>query len=194
MALSVVLMLGMSTWFSASAVIPQLEPAWDLTSATKAWLTISVQLGFVAGALVSAAWNVSDRYRPRLVIFVGCVGGGAANLFLAAAGGPELGITLRFMTGFFMAAVYPPAFKLISTWFRQGRGFALGTLGGAIIVGNALPHLVNGLGGIGWKSVIFTTSALSGIGGVIALFVAEGPYPFPRSRFDPRQVVRVFSN
>ncbi len=101
---------------------------------------------------------------------------------------------MRFFTGFFMAAVYPPAFKLIATWFSKRRGFALGTLGGAIIIGSALPHLVNFLGGVDWTDVIVATSALSAGGGLLALTVGEGPYPFPRSRFDPRQVGKVFAN
>jgi MFS family permease len=98
-------------------------------------------------------------------------------------------------TGFFLAGVYPPAFKLISTWFRQGRGLALGVLAGAIVVGNGLPHLVNGLGGLDWRLVIYATSALTLLGGLIAEFaVGQGPYPFPTATFDPRQAGRVFAN
>jgi MFS family permease len=93
-----------------------------------------------------------------------------------------------------MAGVYPPAFKLMSTWFRRQRGLALGILAGAIILGNAMPHLVNGLGGVGWRSVIYSTSGLSVLGGLVAAVVRDGPFPFPRSVFDPRQVGRVFAN
>jgi len=184
----------MSTWFSASAVIPQLRSVWELSPTTAAWLTIAVQLGFVAGALVSSAFNVSDLVASRFIILAGGVGAGTANALLLAVDGPTLGIPLRFVTGFFMAGVYPPAFKLMSTWFRSGRGTALGVLGGAIILGNATPHLVNGLGGIDWRNVITTTSALSVIGGVVAIAVTDGPYPFPRAVFDPRQVGKVFAN
>ena len=46
------LVLSMSTWFSASAVLPQLESLWGLTSPGRAWLTVAVQMGFVVGALV----------------------------------------------------------------------------------------------------------------------------------------------
>ena len=123
----------MSTWFSASAVIPQLRSVWELSPTTAAWLTIAVQLGFVAGALVSSAFNVSDLVASRFIILAGGVGAGTANALLLAVDGPTLGIPLRFVTGFFMAGVYPPAFKLMSTWFRSGRGTALGVLGGAII-------------------------------------------------------------
>lgn len=192
--LAVALMLGMSTWFSASAVVPQLELVWELTATTKAWLTIAVQLGFVAGALVSAALNLADRISPRFVILAGGVGAGLANLLLLAVGGPLLGIPLRFLTGFFMAGVYPPAFKLISTWFRESRGTALGVLAGAIILGNAAPHLINGLGGVDWESVIIVTTAFSVGGGLVALAVREGPYEFPKASFDPRQVATVFAN
>ena len=51
--LATVAFLEMSTWFSASAVLPQLRAAWGVSAAAGAWLTISVQLGFVAGALLS---------------------------------------------------------------------------------------------------------------------------------------------
>jgi MFS family permease len=192
--LSIALVMGMSTWFSASAVVPQLENVWNLTATGKAWLTIAVQLGFVAGALVSGAMNVSDRVPARFVILAGGLGAGVANLLLVQADGAAQGIPLRFATGFFMAGVYPPAFKLVSTWFHRQRGTALGVLAGAIILGNAMPHLVNGLGGVDWRSVIYTTSAMSALGGLVAVVVREGPYPFPQSRFDPRQVGRVFAN
>ena len=75
----------MSTWFSASAVIPQLELVWSLTATSKAWLTIAVQLGFVAGALVSASLNIADLIAPRFVIAAGGIGAGAANLALVVA-------------------------------------------------------------------------------------------------------------
>ncbi len=192
--LALALVLSMSTWFSASAVIPQLGEVWELTATTRAWLTIAVQLGFVAGAVLSAVLNLADRFSPRTVMLFGGVGAGVMNLLLVAVAGPKSGIAVRFATGFFMAAVYPPAFKAISTWFRVRRGTALGILAGAIILGNAMPHLVNGLGGVRWQNVIVTTSIMSVGGGFIAFGVPEGPYPFPKSTFDASQVGRVFAN
>jgi MFS family permease len=125
----------------------------------------------------------------------GAVGAATVNGSLAIAGGAATGIPLRFATGFFLAGVYPPAFKLMSTWFRKGRGTALGILAGALVVGNAVPHLVNGLGGLDWRLVVYATSTLTLAGGMIAeLAVREGPFPFPRATFDPRQAGRVLSN
>ena len=193
--LALALVLGMSPWFSATAVIPQLRDEWGLSDNAAAWLTIAVQLGFVVGALLSSLGNVADVLPPRLVILVGSVGAAAANLGVAAADGAEIAIPLRALTGFFLAGVYPPAFKLMATWFRQGRAFALGTLAGAIAVGSAAPHFVNGLGGLDWPVVVVATSVLTFAGGLIAwLFVPEGPYPFPRAPFDPRQVGAVLRN
>ena len=42
--LSVVLVLSISTWFSAAAVLPQLRELSDLNPTTSAWLTIAVQV------------------------------------------------------------------------------------------------------------------------------------------------------
>jgi len=185
----------MSTWFSASAVIPQLRVQWDLSDSAAAWLTIAVQLGFVCGALIASLVNLSDVVSPRHVILGGAVGAATVNGLLVIAGGAAAGLPLRFATGFFLAGVYPPAFKLMSTWFKKGRGVALGILAGALVVGNAMPHLVNGLGGLDWRLVIYVTSALALAGGLLTEFaVKEGPFPFPRALFDPRQAGRVFSN
>jgi MFS family permease len=193
--MAVILVLSMSTWFSASAVLPQLRDRWDLSAGTSAWLTIAVQLGFVCGAILSSLFTLPDIIAPRHVILGGAVGAAAANALLQVAGGPTAGILLRFATGFFLAGVYPPAFKLMSTWFRGGRGLALGVLAAAIVIGNGMPHLVNGLGGLDGRLVIYATSVLTVVGGLLAEFaVKQGPYPFPTAIFDPRQASRVFAD
>ena len=187
-------MLGMTTWFSASAVVPQLRIEWALTDGSAAWLTIAVQLGFVAGALVSSVFNLSDLMPARLLIFGGAIGASLVNLALLLADGPPTAIPLRLATGFFLAAVYPPALKLSATWFRKGRGVALGILVGALTVGSAGPHLVNGLGALDWRTVVYVTSILTALGGALALLVTDGPFPFPRAIFDPRQASQTMKN
>ncbi|MBT2324597.1 MFS transporter [Variovorax paradoxus] len=193
--LALTLVASMTTWFSASAVVPQLREEWGLSANAAAWLTIAVQLGFVCGAVVSSFLNVADIVSPKHVILGGTIGAATANGLLELAGASDTGIVLRFATGFFLAGVYPPALKLMATWFRRGRGVALGILVGAIVLGQSMPHLINGLGGLDWRMVIYVTSALTLMGGLIAEFaVREGPFPFPAARFDPTQVWRVFAN
>jgi MFS family permease len=193
--LAAALVLSMTTWFSATAVVPQLRAEWDLGNTAAAWLTIAVQVGFVAGALAGSALSVADVFPPRFVILAGALGAAAANLVLVAADGPEVGIAARVATGFFLAGVYPPALKLASTWFRRGRGTALGIVVGALTLGSAVPHLVNGLGGLDWQLVVWVTSALTAAGGVVVFFgVPEGSYSFPSARFDPRQAGLVLRN
>ena len=193
--LAAALVLSMSTWFSASAALPQLREEWELGSSAGAWLTIAVQLGFVCGALLSSLLNLADVRSARTLIGVGAAGAAAANVGLLAVSSAAGAIPLRFLTGAFLAAVYPPALKLMSTWFQRGRGTALGVLVGALTVGSAAPHLVNGLGGLDWRVVVSVTSAATAAGGAIVfLWVREGPYPFPAAAFDPRQAGLVFRN
>jgi MFS family permease len=192
--LSLALILAMSTWFSASAVVPQLREEWTLSSGAAAWLTIAVQLGFVAGAVVSSLLNLSDLLSPRIIILGGALGAAAANAGLLLADGPASALPYRALTGLFLAGVYPPALKLMATWFQRGRGLALGILVGALTVGSALPHLVNGLGGLDWRVTVVATSALTVVGGAVGSMVHEGPFPFPRAVFDPRQAGQVLSN
>ena len=191
--LALAMVLAMTTWFSAAAVLPQLRAAWSLSTGEAAWLSIAVQLGFVTGALASAITNLSDRYSARHVFFVSTLGAAAANALVAASDSVALAIPLRFLTGFCVAGIYPPALKVMATHFRVGRGVALGVMIGALTLGSAMPHLVNGLGGLDWRLVVLASSAMTVIGGVIALvFVRDGPYPFPRGSFDPRFIVRAF--
>jgi MFS family permease len=190
----VALVLLMTTWFSASAVVPQLRDDWGLSNTATAWLTIAVQLGFVVGALAASAFNLPDLVPVQRLMLVSGICAAGANALLVFVHGPALAIPLRFATGFFLAGVYPPALKLISTWFRTGRGTALGIAVGALTLGSAGPHLVNALGGLDWHAVIVVTSALTILGGLTALTVRDGPFTFPRAAFDLRQVGLVFSN
>jgi MFS family permease len=188
-------LLSMTTWFSASAVIPQLRLEWGLTTATSSWLTVAVQVGFVAGALVSAVANLADRVNPRHIFLWSSLGAAMANAGLVLAGSLWSAIALRLATGFFLAGVYPPAIKLVSTWFRRGRGLALGVMVGALTLGSAAPQLINGLGGLDWQAVVLWTSALTVLGGLLIGGVLEdGPFPFPPARFDPGYALRVFRN
>lgn len=88
--------LSMTTWFSASAVVPQLRTAWDLGATASSLLTIAVQLGFVAGALTSATLALADVHAPRRVMFFGALGAAAANALLLAAHSAAPAILLRF--------------------------------------------------------------------------------------------------
>ena len=191
--LALAVVLAMTTWFSATAVLPALREAWELTSGEAAWLTIAVQLGFVAGALVSAVLNLPDIVSPRRVVFGSALGAAGANALVTLAPGVEAALPLRFATGFFVAGIYPPAMKVIATHFRTGRGLALGIMVGAITLGSAMPHLVNGIGGLPWQAVVLASSVLTVLGGAIALWlVRDGPYPFPRGSFRPRYLFHAF--
>jgi len=193
--LAVACFLGMTCWFSASAVLPQLRSAWRLSSETGALLTISVQLGFVGGSLLSALLNLADLVPPRRLMLWGAGVTAVVNGLLVFSTGPETALPLRFATGAGLALVYPPSLKAVATWFREERGTAMGVMIGALTLGSALPHLLNGLGGVQWRPVILCTSVLTVAGGLIAEYAgADGPFPFPRAAFDPRQAVRVFYN
>ncbi len=190
--LALTTLLGMSTWFSGTAVVRALSVEWSLSSGEAAWLTIAVQLGFVAGAVVAALTNLLDIVPARAVLVVSSLATALANAAFGAADGAAWGLPLRFLTGVFLAGVYPTGLKLMATWFREDRGRALGIMVGALTLGSAAPHLVRSLGTFAWRDVVFATSWLTLAGGLVGwLAVREGPFPFPRARFDPAQAGRV---
>lgn len=190
-------LLAMSLWFTGTVVLPQLAALWGADLGRAAWLTLAVQLGFVAGAVVSAALNLADVYRPtRLFALCAVLAAGANALFawVAAASVPAA-LVLRFLTGAFLAGVYPPGMKIMAGWYQRGRGLALGVLVGALTVGSALPHAVNATGGLPWRGVVLASSGFALVAALlVALGVTEGPYAGGRAVFDLRQAGEVFRN
>ena len=124
--LALTTLLGMSTWFSGTAVLVPLREAWQLSPTQGAWLTIAVQLGFVAGALLSALTNLLDVVPARHVLVVSALAAAAANAMFGRATGLHDALLWRALTGVCLAGVYPPGLKLMATWFREDRGRALG--------------------------------------------------------------------
>jgi MFS family permease len=187
-------LLALCLWFSASAVLPALVREWGLGDAGAAALTIAVQLGFIVGTLVSALGNLPDVWSPRLLMVWSSLTGAAVNGALALwvdSLGPAL--AMRFLTGMAMAGAYPPAMKVMATWFREGRGLAIGLLIGALTVGSATPYLIRGLTDLPWRYTLLAASILAAAGGaVIWALVSEGPHPFPSARFDIRMAGAAF--
>ncbi len=189
-------LLGMSLWFSGSAVVPALRAEWQLSDSSAGWLTIAVQLGFVVGTLLSAALNLPDVLNVRYLFAISALVGALANAaFGYFAGDAGVAMVLRFLTGMFLAGVYPPGMKIIATWFRHSRGLALGVLIGALTLGKAFPYLINSVGTSNWRVNVLCVSILAAVGGALVLFfVEDGPYTLPAARFDATQIMKVFAN
>jgi len=198
--LSLATLLSMSVWFSATAVAPALERDWNLSSAQAAWLTMMVQLGFVVGTLVSAYLTLADRIEARLLFAFSSFAVAIVNGLLVLADGLASSLPLRFLTGALLAGVYPPAMKLASSWFREGRGLAIGTLIGALTLGTAIPHLFGvlhlfeGIGESSWRLTVLGVSLLALLGGLLVyVSVEEGPFAERAPRFNPEATKEVLA-
>jgi MFS family permease len=177
-------LLGMSLWFAASAVSAQYRTLWDLSASQSGWLTTVVQLGFVVGTAVLATLNVVDIVPSGRLFATGALVGAAANTALLIAPGFRTALVCRMLTGAALAAVYPPAMKMISTWFRARRGLAVGGIVGALTVGKATPYLVHAIPGAGIRPVVLTASAAAVLAAILVSFgYRDGPYPFPPRPF-----------
>ena len=200
--LAVAVLLAMSLWFSASAVIPQLTLEWGLSGAQQSWLTMSVQIGFVVGALLSAALNVSDRVSARWLVAGSALSGAVFNALIALVVTDVMpALVLRFLTGVCLAGVYPPGMKLMATWCQKDRGLCIGLLVGALTVGSASPHLLNVIpeflanGQVpAWRPVMLSASGLAFIAAFIAaFFIRQGPLLASAAAFHWRYAAQAIS-
>ena len=189
---SAAVLLGMSAWFTASAASPVLQARWGLTQGQVGWLTTLVQLGFVAGTATAALLNLADIVPSRWYFAFSALLAAVANAALIIAPGYALALAFRFFTGFFLAGVYPPAMKMIATWFRSARGMAIGTVVGALTVGKATPYLLKLVGSAPLSVVVLGASAGGIVGGLmVAVAYRDGPYPFRRVPFSWSLVAKV---
>jgi MFS family permease len=192
---SIAQFLGMTLWFSATAITPRLIAEYDIAPNHAAWLTMAVQAGFVAGTLISAVANLADVLNARVLMFIGSLIGALTNAAVLVAPGGGSVIALRFLTGASLALVYPPAMKIAAGWFRDGRGLALGMLIGALTLGKAFPHLLTALFGVEWRQPMLLVSALAIVGGTLVLvIVRDGPHVAATAPFDPHAIRKVLSS
>jgi len=195
--ISTAVLLASSIWFSGTAAAPDLIHSWGLTSTESAWLTISVQLGFITGTFLYAFLNLADVFNPRRVFFVSALLGAAFNAAFAflAQGIPEA-LLFRALTGVTLAGIYPVGMKLVASWFRSHLGWRLGVLVGALTLGTAFPYLIQTLGSrFDWRILVGTASVLALGGGCLVLMaLSDGPFLKARAPFDARMLWRVFAH
>jgi MFS family permease len=193
--LSMAELMAMGLWFSASVAVPVLTSAWSLDDAGRAWLTISVQIGFVVGSLISALLNLSDRIPSHRLFTISALLAALSTALIAGfVDSLAPAVVLRFFTGFFMVGVYPVAMKIIATWTKKDRGLGIGLLTGAIAVGSASPNLFFAVGGLhDWRLVLFLATAFAVSGAlIVALFVRDGPHHIPPARFNWKYAAELF--
>jgi MFS family permease len=188
--------MAMSLWFSGTVVAPFLARPWPDASNAVSSLTLAVQLGFVAGAIFIAVFNLNDHFSAAQVITWSAWLAAAANYgSFIHHDSPAAALTLRFIVGAALAGVYPSGMKLLASWFDQGRGFALGTLVGCLAIGSALPHLLSAIGAVtgnNWHFVMRASTLLAIAGGLLILiFVEDGPFAAKSPPFDFHQVTSV---
>ncbi len=185
-----------SLWFAGNAVINDIVKQFSLQPNALGHLVSAVQLGFISGTLLFAIFTISDRFSPSKVFFICAMAGAASNLLIFFADGLTTIIASRFITGLFLAGIYPVGMKIASDYHKEGLGKALGWLVGALVLGTASPHLVHAVTeNLSWKIVMIVSSSLSVIGGfIILILVPDGPHGSRSKGIDMSAFAKIFHN
>ncbi|MCH4823621.1 MFS transporter [Gramella lutea] len=187
-----------SLWFAVNAVMPDLIMGFNLEIEALGHLTSAVQLGFIFGTLIFAILTISDRFSPSKVFFICALSGAFFNLGILWDDNSLFSlIFFRFLVGFSLAGIYPVGMKIASDYFDKGLGRSLGYLVGALVLGTAFPHLLKEVSEniqFKWQSVVYSTSILAALGGLLILiFIPDGPYRTKRKKPDLSLVFKVFN-
>ncbi|HEY8928579.1 MAG TPA: MFS transporter [Mucilaginibacter sp.] len=186
-----------SLWFAGNAVIADISQQLHLNQSYLAYLTSAVQAGFICGTLIFAILSMADRFSPSRVFFFCAMIAALVNLAVSLNGINVFELmALRFLTGFFLAGIYPVGMKIAADHYDAGLGKSLGFLLGALVLGTAFPHLLKSVTfALPWQYVIFSTTILSVIGGAgIFLLVPDGLYRKPGAKLNPSGFLKNFNN
>jgi len=186
-----------SLWFAGNAVMTNLVSVFALNSSALGHLTSAVQFGFISGTLLFALLTIADRFSPSRVFFICALLGAFFNAGITLDNNTFVSLmSIRFLTGFFLAGIYPVGMKLASDYYQEGLGKSLGFLVGALVLGTAFPHLLKGsVSSLPWIYFVITTSILAALGGLlILLFVPDGPYRTISQKTDLTAFLKVFRN
>lgn len=186
-----------SIWFAGNGVMENLVQNFGLEQTALSDLTSAVQFGFISGTLIFALLSITDRYSPSKVFFFSAVLAAIANAGLVWQANDLISlIILRFLTGFFLAGIYPVGMKIASDYYEKGLGKSLGFLVGALVLGTSFPHFLNAFASdFDWRFVIYVTSFLAVLGGLLMfLLVANGPYRKPGQHLKILSFLTVFKN
>lgn len=188
---------GTSLWFVGNAVLPELKQSLHLSQYAVSQVTSAVMLGFVAGTLVFALLSLADRFSPVKLFFISSLIGALCNSSVSWLAKDAASLfALRFMTGFFIAGIYPVGMKIAADWYEKGLGKALGFLLGALVLGTAFPLLLKNRDfELPWKAVLYYTSSFAVAGGMMMLFfVGDGPYRKKSGRFKWNAIAEIFAS
>lgn len=186
---------GVSLWFAGNAIIIDLQSAMNVGIEDTGIVTSAVQLGFIFGTLMFAVLSISDRYSPRKIFLICSILGAGSNLLIYFLASNLLSLLiLRFVTGFFLAGIYPIGMKIASGWYKEKLGNAIGFLVGSLVLGTAFPHLIKSIGSsLEWQKIIFIISGFSIIGGItMYVFVTDGPHISSGTKFNIASVISIF--
>ena len=184
-------------WFAGNGVMSDLVTNYNLEESALGHLTSAVQFGFIIGTLLFALFTIADRYSPSKVFFFSATFGAIFNGSLIIENQTIFTlISLRFLTGFFLAGIYPVGMKIATDYYQKGLGKSLGFLVGALVLGTALPHLLKDMmHAYSWKTILTSISVLAAIGGFIMfIFVPNGPFRKAGKKLDITICFSIFKN
>jgi predicted MFS family arabinose efflux permease len=184
-----------SLWFAGNGVMSNLIIDFELDDKALGHLTSAVQFGFITGTLIFAILTIADRFSPSKVFFFSALLGAIFNILIIFEGNSFYSLLLlRFLTGFFLAGIYPVGMKIAADYYQRGLGLSLGYLVGALVLGTAFPHLLKGLSSdLPWRFVNIVTSNLALLGGLLMMvFVPNGPYRSRGQQLDFSVFINVF--
>ena len=166
-------------WYNFSAVLPILQPLWNLTATQTGLIVAAFQLGYVISVLICSFF--SDTHSPQKIFILGGLVSGISSLaFVLLANGFFSALILRFIVGIGMGGVFVPGVKIVSTVFPpEQRGKVVGLTVSAMALGSGVSIFYSGVFIVwfSWQALMICTACGAILGSWAVYRLGELPIP-----------------
>lgn len=166
-----------------SAAVPGMKAAESdgglgLSGEEVGWILASLKMAYGIGQLING--QLSERFRPRLLLAIGMFGSAALNVTFGLSSGFFFLLFVWASNGYCQSLGWTPCMRVIGNWFPiTSRGKVLGIIGTGYQITLGLTYLIASYSveAFGWRGALYVPSvmlALCGIGMLVLLKETPG--------------------
>ncbi|MEO2024452.1 MAG: MFS transporter [Fuerstiella sp.] len=155
------------------------------------WILASLKIAYGFGQLING--QLSEHFRPRLLLAIGMFGSAALNIAFGLGAGFYFLLFVWACNGYCQSLGWTPCMRVIGNWFpKWRRGKVLGIIGTGYQITLGLTYVIASFSveQFGWRGAVFVPSVLLAVCGIGMLCLlrespSEPDIPSPDSAAPP---------
>ena len=156
----------------AGIKLPESEGGLGLSGEDVGWILASLKIAYGLGQLING--QLSERFRPRMLLAIGMFGSAVLNVVFGLGTGFFFLLFVWASNGYCQSLGWTPCMRVIGNWIPlHRRGKAIGLIGTGYQITLGLTYLVASQAVVlfGWRGAVFVPAGLLALSGIAMLFL-----------------------